>query len=389
MRIPVLILTLGSVIMLGWNSFNRGEGPIPQSRRQAQQEFKNGNFKAAYEGFRKTTLDPQSPAREVAEDIPVAIQCLQQLDRIEDTDEYLEQVLAIKGRPDNWRVLKSVADAYQSSQHYGFIIAEKFYRGYTRQGGRQVSAEDRDHVRALQLYDQARRELPQETDANTKGGFYLDFANLWGSEGNTGEDWKLQVLTDLTKLPDYEDQEGGRSWGGQTQGAPVDEQGNPILYSVPASFETAKSDGERWRWALAEAVKSDPDRANSVQWVLADFLNREFGTQTLNDYRWYFQRAEGDGTSDEDKTSAILQLQTLSDDETIARLATGIKRFKLSDEFNPIKIYQSLAKAGDQNANDRLAGIMTERRQYVRRGGILAEAIRRFGPVKTSIARSH
>ena len=36
-------------------------------------------------------------------------------------------------------------------------------------------------------------------------------------------------------------------------------------------------------------------------------------------------------------------LDTLTDDETIARLATGIKRFKLPDEFNPIKIYQAIA----------------------------------------------
>ena len=36
-------------------------------------------------------------------------------------------------------------------------------------------------------------------------------------------------------------------------------------------------------------------------------------------------------------------LDTLRDDETIARLATGIKRFTLPDEFNPIKIYQEIA----------------------------------------------
>ncbi len=36
-------------------------------------------------------------------------------------------------------------------------------------------------------------------------------------------------------------------------------------------------------------------------------------------------------------------LETLQDDETVAWLATGIKRFKLPDEFNPIKIYQTIA----------------------------------------------
>ena len=38
-----------------------------------------------------------------------------------------------------------------------------------------------------------------------------------------------------------------------------------------------------------------------------------------------------------------MRCDTLKDDETIARLATGIKRFTLPDEFNPIKIYQTIA----------------------------------------------
>ena len=38
-----------------------------------------------------------------------------------------------------------------------------------------------------------------------------------------------------------------------------------------------------------------------------------------------------------------MRLEPWADDETIARLATGVKRFKLPDEFNPIKIYQAIA----------------------------------------------
>ncbi len=48
--------------------------------------------------------------------------------------------------------------------------------------------------------------------------------------------------------------------------------------------------------------------------------------------------------------SGTYALQTLGDDETIARLATGIKRFKLPDEFNYIKIYA----ADRRRAADRL-----------------------------------
>ena len=33
-------------------------------------------------------------------------------------------------------------------------------------------------------------------------------------------------------------------------------------------------------------------------------------------------------------------LESLKDEETMARLATGVKRFTVPDEFNPIKIFK-------------------------------------------------
>ena len=44
---------------------------------------------------------------------------------------------------------------YASSEHYGFIVAGKFYRGNHRGGGRYVGTMERDRVRALQLMQQA------------------------------------------------------------------------------------------------------------------------------------------------------------------------------------------------------------------------------------------
>ena len=38
-------------------------------------------------------------------------------------------------------------------------------------------------------------------------------------------------------------------------------------------------------------------------------------------------------------------LATLKDNETIARLANGIKRFTMPDEFNYIKIFQQVAES--------------------------------------------
>src|SRR5262249_29391412 len=70
-------------------------------------------------------------------------------------------------------------------------------------------------------------------------------------------------------------------------------------------------------------------------------------------------------------------------DETIARLATGINRFKLPDEFNYLKIYQRVANRGKTNygeqARDTLAQIFEDRRQYVKAENAWQTAIKEYG----------
>ena len=56
---------------------------------------------------------------------------------------------------------------------------------------------------------------------------------------------------------------------------------------------------------------------------------------------WRFGREETDDSQEEEE--GIFALPSLGENETIARLATGIKRFKLPDEFNYISIYKQVA----------------------------------------------
>ena len=72
------------------------------------------------------------------------------------------------------------------------------------------------------------------------------------------EAWRLQYLTDLNVLPDYEP-----GWGyyRRAAGAPVDADGKPVFHRVPKSFEAAETDGQRWRWCLEQAVEFDPQPA--------------------------------------------------------------------------------------------------------------------------------
>ncbi len=73
----------------------------------------------------------------------------------------------------------------------------------------------------------------------------------------------------------------------------------------------------------------------------AQFLLSQFGVQTMAEYGNFFSaQDEADDGKDGDKKdeSGTYALHTLKEDETIARLATGIKRFKLPDEQNYIKV---------------------------------------------------
>ena len=83
--------------------------------------------------------------------------------------------------------------------------------------------------------------------------FFENFARILLGNRGWREAWRLQYLTDLAVLPDYEP--GWRGHHAGLQGAPVDQEGNPVFYTVPPSFDASADDGQRWRWSLEEAVK--------------------------------------------------------------------------------------------------------------------------------------
>ena len=72
-------------------------------------------------------------------------------------------------------------------------------------------------------------------------------------------------------LPDY-DESASEPWDGQQPAAPVEADGTPVYYRVPHDFAQAKNDGERWRWALAQAVEADPGLLNTARYEQANFL---------------------------------------------------------------------------------------------------------------------
>jgi uncharacterized protein YfaS (alpha-2-macroglobulin family) len=376
-QVRVLGMALLVVGVAGWRL--AAQTPTQQERRASlTQMVQAGNFKDAYDGLRQLALDPKDDPAKVGSDLEQAITCLQRLGRVDEVDDFREAV--IKTHKDNWRLLDTAAKTLTvNEQHFGFIVAGKFYRGGRRGGGRYVQTMQRDRVRALQLMEQARSLVKDEKDRPAAAQFHLHFAGILLNGGGFYEAWRLQYLTDLTQLPDYE--EGYyRRFGGGGQAAPVDASGEPIFYHVPASYQAAKSDGERWRWMLTQAAELDSARVNETDMMLANFCRQQFGVQTMAVYGQYLP-------NDDDRKNAksgTYALHTLTETETIARLANGIKRFEVPDEFNWIKIYRRVAARGRSEegakARDALGQLFEDRRQYVKAAAAWKEAIAEYGP---------
>ncbi|WP_051326947.1 alpha-2-macroglobulin family protein [Desulfatibacillum aliphaticivorans] len=340
---------------------------------QAEKQRREGNYKDALDLYEQLIKDQNSGPEQAASSIQNAVACMQRLGRLKEADGLLEKAVEI--HKDQWRVLHRAAETYFSLDHNGCLVSGKFERGPHRGGCDHVDASERDRVRALQLMKQALDILPDDADKNDAGRFYFRFADM--IQGYTGLDgaWKFQYATDLEVLPDYE--EGyWRNYGYGNTKTPVDSDGNPIFYALPASFESAANDGERYRWLLNYAAKRNPEAQNEALWKRAEYLRSQFGVQTMA-----FHFALFGATSGEEVKDGPFSVHTLSENEAMASLATGIKRFPLPKEHNFILIYKKIAANGGDYAWDSLnvlASTFENRRQYPKAVKIRKEMIERF-----------
>ena len=201
----------------------------------------------------------------------------------------------------------------------------------------------------------------------------------------TAKRGKLQDLTNLETLPEFEISAGGQygyygrgGWGSPSKGAPVDKDGNPIYHSLPESWNTAKSDGERWRWAMAQVVKHKADRRSQMDLEWAGFLQSQFGVGAgaiggPPVIPLAAEAADGEKPADADVWAA----HKLPDTATIAKLTTGVKRFNLPDEFNHIVILKAvIARAGSEQrqALESLIGERMNRHQYPQAAELLRDS---------------
>ena len=306
--------------------------PTQDRRTKAARLLNAHNYKEAYELYAAFVRNPENAGASLADDLSKTVSCLKRINRVAEIDDHIDE--AVKRHADDWRLLHRAAHLTYHGTHYGHIIAGEFKRGRHRGGGRYVNVQEQDRQKALILMNRALTASEGEENTNDLAVFVEAFAGmLLGYRGHRGS-WRLQYATVLEKLPDYTDTVSyGRS---SASGAPVDEDGDPVYHRLPKSFAAAKTDGERWRWLLRRAGELDPNRKPRLQLAFADFLRNQFGISTVSGYAGLF------GPAGEGKTRR-LNVMDLDENETIAKLATGVKRIALPDEFNFIRIYEEVA----------------------------------------------
>ena len=369
----LVIFALLVVAPLGLNlSTTAGaEGNQSNQKLSAANKLRSdGNYKEALDAYQRILELGELPSPDLTKALAGSLECLQRLNRAYQTDEFREKL--VKQYSQDWRMLSTIAQTYDEVDQWGYRISGEFRRGNQRGGGKVINADARDRVRALQLFQQA-VELLEDEPATKKypeaATLLLSYAEAMLYNNQYDQSWRLQILTDLSVLPDYD--EGWNSFYGGPQGAPVTAEGEPVYFAVPDSWLTARNDGERWRWLLDELVRWQPNRRNQVLMIRAQFLQSQFGVETLRTYGWWFGRQAPQTEKAETGTFA---LHTLEEEETIARLATGVKRFALPDEHNHIKLRQRIITNAEPSKNQSqlrdsvhgLANTFLNRRQYPR-----------------------
>ena len=370
-----LILTFFAFSLIS----NAEEQSLNDARKKANKLQKDGNWKEAYEAYEGLLMGEGNSGSNAAGDLQNAWRCLNRTGQIQDIDKFLESVT--EKYPDDWRILASAAKIYMGMQHMGYLISGEFKRGHHRGGGKYVNAYERDRVKSLALMEQAMKSSEGEEDKAALGNFYLEFANSIRSNRGSSESWRLQNLTNFKEIPDFQD---GGYYGARNVGTPVNEDGSPVLYALPSAWNEAKNDGERWRFLLTEAGEISPALAGNAKYQWISFLRNQFGVQTMQ--QWGFGGFFGQRSPDQGKKneSGTYELHTLKENETIARLATGVKRITLPDEHNHITQLQQVAEIEDKTLAERatndLASIFENRRQYPEAAKYWQKSIEKFGP---------
>lgn len=288
--------------------------------------MEKGHYAEAYVAYTNIVFAPDGADvtdGNRAQSLLDAPRCLAKLKRFDEAEPLLDKAILERRE---FAVHVAYSQALGELPRYGKTVKGVFSR--LNEWRDEYSSVEHDRVKRLKCLKAIMPDLAKQTKLRQRW-FWNEVVNALEMNGrNRGAAWKLQELTSLTEIPQIEEK---RNWGGsdfEEGPAPVDESGEPIFYGLVKSWEDAKNDGERWMFAnTARAAVDDFGRRNSAR-TLGEFAKNQFGV--------YHLRGE------DNLTKLIGDLRSLDDDETITRLANGIKRFKLPVEYNYLRMWREL-----------------------------------------------
>ena len=346
----------------------------PLSREQCDKLVQQGNYKDAYEGYRALALDPKDDPKLVGRDLQQAIFCLLNLGRMDEIDAFREAVIEV--HKDNWRLLEAAAESYLNGQRqFGFIVAGEFHRE-SDQGADGTSTRGAGSGPGIAASGSGAGSGPGGPRSAGAGRYMLTLARALLVFRQAGESWRLQNLTHSILCPTLTSPSLGSGMA-SSRGTCARLTGLPSISAIrmtsPRRRMTASGGGGRWP-RLSKSIRACSTRRSSSR--------RAFCSACSAPRRWEEWLRSGAET-DRAEPLDLHALQTLKDEETIARLAIGIKRFTLPDEFNPIKIYQTIADdpgtGHGEDALAQLASIFENRRQFDRAAGYLKRSKQEYG----------
>jgi uncharacterized protein YfaS (alpha-2-macroglobulin family) len=332
-------------------------------RRRAEKMIEDGHYKDAWTAYESLLSDPAAAPGDIEADLPRLMSLIGTTGRTEKAEAILDRLAEERG--DSWRVLAAVArNISEALPKEGYFLDGEFHRhrGW-HESGQFGNVEARDRVEAINLMLRAGELLDAGADraeAEERREFHGWFARIIAPPGMRNESWRLTNLTPLDPAPPPDPGPGMRHGGRGAPGAPVDGDGDPVFHAIPESWSAAGNDGERWRWALYRSAETNGRGREDADWEYASFLRDQFGVRTVDGR---LPRQEGDDAANP------FSVRTLDENETIARLASGIRRFRLPEDSDFIAIFRRLAEGRGLRAEQALKAlgdIFENRQQYVK-----------------------
>ncbi|MCC8165008.1 MAG: alpha-2-macroglobulin [Planctomycetes bacterium] len=363
--LPKLVFALAALasILAVSGLADGADGPTapdqPVSRADAREMYAKGFSAEAGEAFFRLAVDPASGAKNASEDLRFAIKAFM---FVRDGARAAAVLNAVDTAwPTSWRVQTTIADVWNRIEYQPWLDSPM---SPLQRNPERVRVENINRLIAAQAH--FNNAFDPATEAE-RAEVYRLLASVILSGRNDDLAWRLTEKTDLSDPLLYDDAPMNYSY--PRRSAPVNPDGTPVYHHIPASWDEATTDGERWRWAIEQMAAHGDSGGRDL--AFGRFLLGQFGVQTMNLGPSFGNDADAAGDT------GPFAVRTLRDDETIAKLATGLKRFTMPDEFNFIRRLQAVRENGDESERARaiavLAGIYENRQQYGRAADLWRE----------------